>query len=325
MARLEGWGGPCLETLPRCPSRWRIRFSNQPYVLSVCIVACACKSARAGVWIAMPEIAKPKTFREFIDFCNTLPRGRRIFGYVSTIGSLVFLTGLMIAIYFKTGFLSYLVLAFLMFISTTHSNYALAESLTQRKVRKIDYWYVGAAAIGLLLFAAGYSYQRELVLTRLFVAAHQSGEVPVREKVVLSLTNVSNFLCSTEMARSSRTPCEGAKRFAAEIKPHLTVDQIKALGDMYDKWVTLPYGQMFSLEQLQQKPELFSPVVIVKIRLDDWAEYMRNPPQRTVSPRDEEAEILFGLGQLVIWPFFLAYALALRITKVTVDVFEWAK
>jgi hypothetical protein len=40
--------------------------------------------------------------------------------------------------------------------------------------------------------------------------------------------------------------------------------------------------------------------------------------------RDEQSEIMLGLGQWVIWPFLLAYALALRITKMTVDVFEWA-
>ena len=172
----------------------------------------------------MSEIAKPKTFREFIDFCNTLPRDRRIVGYVSTIGFLVFLIALIIGIYFKTGFLSYLVLAFLIFISTMHSHYALAQSLTQRKVRMIDYWYVGAAAIGLVLFAAGYSNQRDLVLTKLFVAAHRSGEEPLRENVSSSLADVSKFLCSAKMVRASRTPCEGAKRFAAEIKPHLTAD-----------------------------------------------------------------------------------------------------
>ena len=135
-----------------------------------------------------------------------------------------------------------------------HSNYALAPNLTQRKVRKIDYWYVGAAAIGLMLFAAGYSNQRDLVLTKLFVAAHQAGEEPVREKVASSLADVSKFLCSADMAQSFRTPCEGAKRFAAEIKPHLTADQIKALGDTYDKWVTLPYGRIFTTEQLNSHP-----------------------------------------------------------------------
>jgi len=49
------------------------------------------------------------------------------------------------------------------------------------------------------------------------------------------------------------------------------------------------------------------------------------PQQSTSSGRDDKTEMLFGLGQFVVWPFFLAFALALRITKVTVDVFEWAK
>jgi hypothetical protein len=177
----------------------------------------------------------------------------------------------------------------------------------------------------LLLFAAAYSNQREVVLTRLFVAAHQSGEEPVREKVVASIDDLSEFLCRAEMVRSTPAPCQGIKRFAEEIKPHLTADQIKALDDKFTKLVTLPYGRMFSLEQVKNTPSLFSPLSIVQVRLNDWAGYMRDAPPQTVSPRDEEAEILFGLGQLVIWPFFLAYALALRITKVTVDVFEWAK
>lgn len=52
---------------------------------------------------------------------------------------------------------------------------------------------------------------------------------------------------------------------------------------------------------------------------------MKDAPPQSASQRDERSEVVFGLGQWVIWPFLLAYALALRITKVTVDVFEWAK
>ena len=40
---------------------------------------------------------------------------------------------------------------------------------------------------------------------------------------------------------------------------------------------------------------------------------------------DDETKIMLDLGQLIIWPFLFAFALALRITKVTIDVFEWAK
>jgi hypothetical protein len=105
----------------------------------------------------MTEKARPKTIRELIEFANTLTRGRRIVGYVSTIAWFVLFFAIWLAAYFQTGFISYLVLAFLMFLSTTHSNYALAHNLTQRKVRKIEYWYLGAAAIGLFLFTIGYA------------------------------------------------------------------------------------------------------------------------------------------------------------------------
>jgi hypothetical protein len=170
----------------------------------------------------MSEKVKPKTLREVFALYNSFPRGRRIVGYVATISWFVLIAALCLAVYFKAGFMWYLVLAFLSFLCTTHSNYALAQNLTQRKVRRIDYWYLGTAAVGLLLFAAAYSNQREVVLTKIFVAAHQSGGEPIREQVVSSLTDLSKFLCDDVMVRASATPCEGLKRFSGEIKPHLT-------------------------------------------------------------------------------------------------------
>src|SRR5438445_903139 len=116
--------------------------------------------------IAMSEKVRPKTIRELIDLCNSLPRGRRIVGYVSTLGFFLFVAALGVAVYFKTGFFTYLVLALCLFLSTAHSNYALDVNLTQRKVRRIDYWYVGAATIGMLWAVASYSHQRNAVITR---------------------------------------------------------------------------------------------------------------------------------------------------------------
>jgi protein O-GlcNAc transferase len=34
---------------------------------------------------------------------------------------------------------------------------------------------------------------------------------------------------------------------------------------------------------------------------------------------------LFGIGQTVLWPFILSLALALRITKVTIEIEKWAR
>jgi hypothetical protein len=237
------------------------------------------------------------------------------------VGWFVFLIAFCLALYF----ISYLVIAFLAFLCTTHSNYAFAENLTQRTVRRIDYWYLGTAAIGLLLFAVGYSNQRDVVLTKIFVAAHQSGEEPVREKVVSSLADLNVFLCGDRMVRAFPAPCEGLKRFSGEIMPHLSAEQIKDLSEKFTKEVTLPYSLIFPIEKIKANPSIFSPLSVIQVRLDDWAAYMREAPPQTASQRDEEAEILYGLGQFAIWPFLLAYALALRITKVTIDVFEWAK
>jgi hypothetical protein len=278
-----------------------------------------------GPGIVMSGKVKPKTLREVFELYNSFPRGRRIVGYVSTAGWLVFFVAFWLAVYYGTGFITYLVLAFLAFLCTTHSNYAFAQNLTQRKVRRIDYWYLGTAAIGLLLFAAAYSNQRDVVLTKIFVAAHQSGEEPIREQVVSSLANLSDFLCTDGMLRTFPKPCEGLKSFSKEIRPHLSSEQISGLSEKFANEVTSPYTRIFPIEKLKENPRIISPLSIIQVRLDDRAAYMRTAPSQTAVQRDEESEIVFGLGQLVIWPFLLAYALALRITKVTIDVFEWAK
>jgi hypothetical protein len=272
---------------------------------------------------SMSQTVKPKTIREFVEFCNSFPRGRRVVGYVSTIGFFVFIAALCVAIYFQVGFFTYLVLALCLFLSSAHSSYAFAANLTQRKVRKIDYWYLGAATLGMLLLAAAYSNQRDTVISKMLLIAHQSAEEPIREKVISSVAELSKFLCEGTIAKASIAPCEGLKKFSVEIKPHLSAQQIKSLKERFTKDVTLPYGRIFPRELIV--PQLFSPLSAVDIRLDDWAEFVQSAPSQTALQRDEQAEIMFGLGQWVIWPFLLAYALALRLTKVTIDVFEWAK
>jgi hypothetical protein len=271
----------------------------------------------------MSEKVRPKTIRELIDLCNSLPRGRRIVGYVSTLGFFLFVAALGVAVYFKTGFFTYLVLALCLFLSTAHSNYALDVNLTQRKVRRIDYWYVGAATIGMLWAVASYSHQRNAVITRVLLKAHQAAEEPVREKAITSINDLSKLLCEGTVTKVSIAPCDGLRKLSAEMKPHLSPDQIKSFKDRLSKDVMLPYARLFPRDLLV--PNLFSPFSAVDIRLDDWSQFMESAPSQATPERDEEMEIVFGLGQWVVWPFFLAYALALRITKVTTDVFEWAK
>jgi hypothetical protein len=272
---------------------------------------------------SMGQTVKPKTFRELIELFSSFPRGRRIVGYVSLTGVFVLIIALSLAVYFQAGFFTYLVLALCLFLSSSHSSYAFTQNLTQRKVRRIDYWYLSAATIGMLFAVAAYSNQRDAVIAKMFLIAHETAEEPIREKVVSSVNDLSKLLCEGTIAKVSLAPCEGLKKFSGDIKPHLAPLQINSLKERLSKDVTLPYARLFPKDLLV--PNLFTPFSTVEIRLDGWAEFMQSAPSQTTLQRDEQAEIMFGLGQWVIWPFLLAYALALRITKVTIDVFEWAQ
>ncbi|QQO30913.1 hypothetical protein JJC00_19775 [Bradyrhizobium diazoefficiens] len=269
---------------------------------------------------------RPKTFREFIDAVQRFPRGRRIIVYVSTLGFFVLPVALFFAYRAEVGFVTELALAFLWFLLASHAHYASEPNLSQRKVRRIDYWYLGAATIGLFLFAVGYTGQRDLTLSRMSVKVHQEGEAPFRSDVEKSAAYLSEFLCGS-IAKFSAQPCEGIKRIAAEIRPNLSAEQIDALEGRFRNEVTLPYGGLFTLEKLREKPSIFSSLSVFEIRLESWRDYMKGAPkfEATAKGLNEEAEIMLGLGQWVVWPFVLAYALALRITKVTIDVFEWAR
>lgn len=50
-------------------------------------------------------------------------------------------------------------------------------------------------------------------------------------------------------------------------------------------------------------------------------------PMKTVDNSQREMSfrnIVVGVWRMVLWPFVLALAFALRITKVTIEVYEWS-
>lgn len=268
----------------------------------------------------------PKTFREFVTWTEQFPRGRRVVGWITSIGFFVFPCLIGVAYYVRAGFITYLALTFFWFLSWSHANFAFAQNLTQRRVRTIDYWYLGAAAVGLFLFAVGYEDQRETALTRIQMKMHQSGELPVIEDVKKSFADLENRMCDPSITSKATAPCVNIKKLAVDAHPGLSPKEITVLKDRLSDEVNMPYGRLFSPEQLS-KGNIFMPAAVLSVRLDDWHRYMEDAPKADtrLKPADDDSALMFGLGQWVLWPFLLALALALRITKVTVDVFEWAK
>jgi hypothetical protein len=190
----------------------------------------------------------------------------------------------------------------------------------------IDYWYLGTACIGLFLFAVAYSGQRDIVLTKISTGMYELTEIPVRKLAVLKMGKLSQFLCGNEILAESSKPCEGLKDVLNDVKPLLSVDQVSALNKKFKDEVSVPYGAVFPPQRLKDNPNFSSPsLATAQGGLDDSVEFVKAAPSQLAARRNELTEVALGIGQLVIWPFILAYALALRITKVTTDVFEWAK
>ena len=82
----------------------------------------------------------------------------------------------------------------------------------------------------------------------------------------------------------------------------------------FEQKVVVPYALIFPADELRKNTNLLLPIVSVQIRIEDWGKYAEQAPKvdGIRSKFDDETEILFGVGQWVIWPFLFAYALALR-------------
>jgi hypothetical protein len=273
----------------------------------------------------MSETVKPKTFREVVEFYNSFPPGRRTVGFVTMAGTFVFLAAIWLAVHFGMGFIVYLILAFLMFLCSTHSHYAFTLNLTQRKVRRIDYWYLSAATIALFLAVFAYSTQRETTIARFNEKFYEAGEPSVLAPVTEGMDSLTKFLC-VDFAKAKEA-CAGLRKIASEIRPGRSSMDIASTLQEFEQKVVVPYALIFPADELRKNTNLLLPIVSVQIRIEDWGKYAEQAPKvdGIRSKFDDETEILLGVGQWVIWPFLFAYALALRITKVTIDVFDWAK
>lgn len=273
--------------------------------------------------MAMAETARPKTIREMVARYNAVPRGRRVTGYVGAFGGLICFIGIFVAHRMEAGFIVHLGLTFFLCLSGEHYKYAFIENLSQRKVRRMDYWYLSAATIGLFLAAFGYSTQRDTTIARFNEKMYEAGEPSVIATLNESMDSLSKFLC-VDFPRAKEL-CAGLKKVASEIRPGRSPAEITSILEVLEQKVTMPYIRLFPSDEFSKNRNFLVPVITVQIKIEDWKTYAEQAPKvdGIRSKIDDETEILLGVGQWIVWPFLLAYALALRITKVTIDVFEW--
>src|ERR1700683_1718286 len=164
----------------------------------------------------MSDQTKQNPFRELAARHNATPRGRRLLGYSGGVCCIVCLIGIFVAYQREAGFIVLLVLTFLLFLFGDHYKYAFMENLSQRKVRRMDYWYLGAVSIGLFLAAFGYSTQRETTIARFNENIYEAGESSIIAEMSDGMGSLSKFLCVD--LKNAKESCAGLKKVASEIR-----------------------------------------------------------------------------------------------------------
>jgi hypothetical protein len=259
--------------------------------------------------------------------------GRRVVGLLSVIGVFGFGAAIVYVAYIKGGYLTYLTLTFFWFLSLFHAGYAYTQGLTQRRVRKIDYWYLGAATLGMLLFALGVTNQREVIVGRSLDMIYKEQARIEGETVTSRASAYKAFMCDQETVKLTKAPCDHATDILKAVQGDLTLQKVKDLESTFDK---INIKDLVDIRRRRDAAKLepgggsTDPLLItsveLKMALQKWLGWriLTPPPEAPAKQFDETAELMLGIGQMIVWPFLLAFALALRIAKVTVDVFEWA-
>lgn len=285
-----------------------------------------------------------------------------------------------IAIYWEWGYPWYLGLWFLFFLSAQHTVYAGLAPPTIRHIRKMDYFYLGIAALGVLVAGSGYEEKRSVYYSQLNIRLINQEAASVRRALEFEARFYARDACSGQ--RDLAEYCERASALELAV----TRDDAKAallesrkleafLSRMdwqirleaertrYEFKSTQLVGGMNldpNFDPLNKRPiaehhtsigkptarlfEIASGVdltvenrmrlnqrgrnVLEKIqRMEEfWIRLIAAmPPAPRLADEFTLWDFIIGLGQTALWPFILAVAFAVRLTKVTIEVFEWAK
>lgn len=253
----------------------------------------------------------------------TIPTGSRLIaGRVAAVGGAICTVALVYEAYTIASFVPTLVTFFVFALCLTHGRYAFDRKLTQRQVRKIDYWYLGVAAIGMLMFAVAYSGQRGATINQSREFIYHQGEMAFLLEAKTKLVRYLEEVCKDEFKKVSDRPCITGESLEEDMKPGASPELV----DHWMRRLTLARSEVSKKRTVNSDEPFIKAQTAVGVQLVMLKNYIvANTPKATFDPVDEGMRLMFSIGQMVLWPFLLAFALALRIAKVTIDVFEWAK
>jgi uncharacterized membrane protein len=193
--------------------------------------------------------------------------------------------------------------------------------LTAAQSRAIDYVYLGVATGGVFIFAMSYEVDRYEYRQNRSVAESELALKDTKRHRDAAVVQHQEALCQMSVVTTLPEYCRQAKQlvldYQAEDRSKDTTDGSRVIDNYLanvhtEKDAEEPKRQLYRLidfELLKLRTAHMS--VMVDRGFIDF-----NKPM----PRDTETHPAW---QIFTWPFILAFALALRLTRTTIEVFEW--
>ncbi len=262
----------------------------------------------------------------------TRPRWASVAGYAAILSFLFLLVAILVFQYIWQ-----LIAFFMAFLCFFHWVYFRSEAITQAQVRLIDYPYLLAAGVGILLLANQGARDRAAYDRALDEIAATTRPQQLKGIVERSISQ----LCAPAPDRKRYDEyCTWARDIAAFLgAPYTQAQLIHKIRESealfraswwrikFELWALLPEPP--SGEGLQERGDGTVLAQADARTIIDFLNAIRERQETRISALPPQAEGQTDLNEVfyrfILWPFVFAFALALRLTKVTADVTDWAK
>jgi len=271
--------------------------------------------------------------------------GRRL-GFAAGAACIIFAVVTVLRVGYVPSLAAWFVCCLLFF----HAYFAFQIDLTTRDVKSLDYWYLGAAAAGLFLLAAGAAEQRIQVLGMAELDYRKGRDKFERSALTTELNEILAKYCQNERGERYKPYCEAFFDSWHLIQNDYTHDQLKELianlkvrKRSLDEMLPKRTRREVIKDLIERKDsDLISPEMQLRMEDEYVREYLMGRIIRSlgglvetgeaakraaIEPNRKEiqfVDVVFGFAQTLLWPFILAIAFALRITKVTIEVLGWS-
>jgi hypothetical protein len=230
---------------------------------------------------------------------------RGLFGMGLPLGlAIIFLTFAFLTPILRTEYLTALLLWFFTWLAFFHLWFWLQSPITERDVRMIEYFYLGAATVSLFFYAHHVHERQWDYLIKASLPRFEFAELKdATERFVADG-------CGDEMPTLRRKECDARRELLTKLGDEPgAADYHSMLERLFDM-------RSRELNPLAENVRR----LLVLAETHRLKEEMMAPKPLPIA--GSKNRLLLD-GQLT-WPFILVLALALRLTKVTIETFGWS-